>query len=373
MLVMTTQCFAPRRGGIEHLMHALAECLAQNGLPVQVLADASRDAQSVAFDRAQPFATRRFAGPKPWRRWRKAHTLARLLADPQCRGVIADSWKSLECLRLDKMTGKPPIICLAHGTEVPSSPVQNAKTRRITAAYAKATFVVANSHATAQRVAPWLADPAQLRVIHPGLVAPAAVSPARSQEVELALANRTPRLISVGRLEARKGVDTVLRILPRLIAQFPTLMYSIIGDGSQRAALAASVAANALTHHVHLISDASNATRNAYLAASDLFVLPGRSLGDDVEGFGIAFIEAAWFGLPAVAGIAGGAAEAVIDNKTGLTCRGDDDEAVYTAIVRLLNDAAWRQRLGVAAQARAQEFLWSHVLARYLPLFAPPR
>ena len=102
-------------------------------------------------------------------------------------------------------------------------------------------------------------------------------------------------------------------------------------------------------------------------------MLPGRSLGDDVEGFGIAFIEAAWFGLPAVAGIAGGAAEAVIDNKTGLTCRGDDDEAVYTAIVRLLSDAAWRQRLGVAAQTRAQEFLWSHVLARYLPLFAPPR
>ena len=70
--------------------------------------------------------------------------------------------------------------------------------------------------------------------------------------------------------------------------------------------------------------------------------------------------------MPAVAGRDGGAVEAVIDNQTGLVCDGNDPEAVYTAICRLIDDNELRRQLGQNASHRAQEFIWAEVIKKYM-------
>jgi phosphatidylinositol alpha-1,6-mannosyltransferase len=95
--------------------------------------------------------------------------------------------------------------------------------------------------------------------------------------------------------------------------------------------------------------------------------MPVRRVGNSVEGFGISYLEAAWFGVPALGGQDCGAADAVLDHETGLLCDGADQAGVTQALARLLDDEAWRRRLGEKARTRVcRELLWPAVLPRYL-------
>ena len=103
------------------------------------------------------------------------------------------------------------------------------------------------------------------------------------------------------------------------------------------------------------------------LTRADVCAMPSRRVGNSVEGFGISYGEAAWYGVPSLAGGDGGAADAVIDNKTGLICDGGSDDEVRAALTRLLGDEAWRRNLGAAAADLARAKLtWSAALPRYL-------
>jgi phosphatidylinositol alpha-1,6-mannosyltransferase len=87
--------------------------------------------------------------------------------------------------------------------------------------------------------------------------------------------------------------------------------------------------------------------------------MPTRRIGRSVEGYGIVYAEAAWYGLPSVAGSDGGSAEAVVDGETGCVVAGDDEAAVLHGIERLLSDDAARRRMGDAARSRVrQEGTW---------------
>jgi phosphatidylinositol alpha-1,6-mannosyltransferase len=89
--------------------------------------------------------------------------------------------------------------------------------------------------------------------------------------------------------------------------------------------------------------------------------------GLEQEGFGIVFLEAAACGVPQVAGDSGGAAEAVEDGVSGLVIHHpDEDRDVATALERLLDDAALRQRMGIAGRERAVRDFSYDVLSRRL-------
>src|SRR5207245_10580817 len=100
----------------------------------------------------------------------------------------------------------------------------------------------------------------------------------------------------------------------------------------------------------------------AYYAACDLFAMPCRSRfgGLEVEGFGIVFLEAAAAAKAVVAGRSGGAAEAMLDEVTGVLVEGREPKAVALAAARRRRDAPVRARMGTAGRARVEEeFTWS--------------
>jgi len=167
-------------------------------------------------------------------------------------------------------------------------------------------------------------------------------------------------LLTVGRLVERKGHDMVIRALPEVIKLVPNVRYVIVGDGPRLEKLQELVAKLKLNKYVGFASDVSNDNLPNYYDICDVFIMPAKHLPHgDVEGFGIVYLEAAMFAKPAIAGKAGGAPEAVLDNKTGLIVDPTDLDAITQAIIDLLSNPSLAQRLGMQALERATtEFDW---------------
>ena len=360
-VAVITQCFGPDLGGIEVLMTSLADALAASGQAVEVFADHIRRPGAAELARSYPI--RRFGGWRPIRRWAKRRALG-AEGDPGFRGVFADSWKSVAAAP----PGVGPIAVLAHGTEFPAAPSAH-KARRIAAALSRARTVIASSQFTASRVVPYLTGAStEVVVINPPPPPLPEPSTAALAEIRKLVAGRRPVVATLARLEPRKGVDAVIAALPRLKARHPDLVYLVGGAGDDLERLRHLAAARGVADDVVFLGPVTDPqTKAALLTHCDVYAMPSRNVGNSVEGFGIAYVEAAWFGRPSLAGVAGGASDVVRNGETGLLCDGRDPEAVAQALERLLDDDAARVRMGAAAAELARaRFSWAHALPRYL-------
>ena len=339
MIAVLTQCFPPDRGGIETTMGEMAMAFHQAGQKVVVLADHIRGGMA---EPDWPFPVRRFGGPRFWRRARKARALAALAPDV----IWADSWKSLETLP----PRGPRVVVMAHGNELLRQ--DGGRGGRMARAFARADVVVANSRFTAGLMAG----------LHGGVVV---VNPSIRPPQHAPRQPQPGHILSLGRLEARKGFDMVIRALPGL----PGARYTIAGSGPDEARLRALAAECGVASRVAFAGSVDEATKSVLLGQAEVFAMPVRREGLSVEGFGLVYLEAAWFGVPSLAGLAGGAADAVVQDETGLLVDGSDAAAVRAGLASLLADQPLRERMGAAAQLRARrDFTWEAVLPAYLRL-----
>lgn len=361
MILFTTQNFLPDIGGQQAYVTGLADALAARGHTVEVLADTTEPRAAKAVDSARRYRIVRFGGMKPLRRLRKGRMAARLIRGGGVRAVVADSWKSLEHL--------PPrgcgarVICLCHGSEL-LVPHEGARGERVRRALAKADVAAANSRYTGDLARVFAGPETETVVLLPGVEPPGGAP--RSLDRSAGNRDTHPRLLTIARLEPRKGIDTVLRALPTLTARFPGLTYEIAGAGDDGARLAALADELGVAQAVRFHGRVDEAAKARLLSEADLFVLPNRIEPESVEGFGLVFLEAAAFGVPSLAGAEGGAGDAVADGVTGRVVAGSDVAAVAAALGELLSDRAALRRMGEAAHARFwSEFAWDAAVARF--------
>lgn len=342
-------------------MTSLADELAASGCAIDVFADHIR--RPGAAELVRPYPIRRFGLIRPLRSWMKRRALTALAASDFV-GAFADSWKSVAAIspRLG------PIAVLAHGTEYPENPGSR-KAERISASLARARAVVANSQFTAARVAPFLKDRStEVIVVNPPISALPNPSPGALAAIRSIIGGRRPTIATLARLEPRKGVDMVIAALPRLRARHPDLIYLVAGAGTDLTRLRALAADRGVADAVVFLGPITDPQHKAaLLTLSDIYAMPSRNVGDSVEGFGIAYAEAGWYGRPSLAGAGGGAAEVVKDGETGYVCDGRDGDAVCRALSRLLDENEARERMGAAAAAFVRSRLsWDAALPRYL-------
>ncbi|NVK33805.1 MAG: glycosyltransferase family 4 protein [Rhodobacteraceae bacterium] len=352
MYVILTQCFPPQVGGIENLMRDFALAIHEAGHELTVLADGKMGRAAPAF----PFRVLRFGGWKPLRRWRKGLASRKVIFDPRVKMVIADSWKSLEYF--DGCDA--PVLCLAHGMEFPPKPSEKRKARMIEA-FSKADHVYANSKFTAEQAAPYV-DADKLTVMPLPLMPQP--EPPRSQLAVLRNAyGNKPMIASLCRLEPRKGIDRLIGAMRSLRGEATLL---IAGDGPDRARLEELANASPAHDDIHFLGKISDEEKAALMRFADVFAMPTRREGASVEGFGLVYLEAGWYGTPSLAGIEGGASDAVLDGTTGLLCDGSSQMEVTESLQRLLHDYIFREKLGKAACEHAKSQVWNEKLALYL-------
>jgi glycosyltransferase involved in cell wall biosynthesis len=164
-------------------------------------------------------------------------------------------------------------------------------------------------------------------------------------------ASGPPQLLFVGRLEPRKGIDTLLAIVPALLARYPDLVVDVVGEDmpwpgtttpvGRRFAAAHPAASRCRFHGV--VDDARLA---AFYRDCTVFVAPSR-----YESFGLIYLEAMRWAKPVIGCRAGGIPEVVRDGETGLLVPPDDAAALQAAVVRLLDDPRLRARVGANGRA----------------------
>ena len=131
-------------------------------------------------------------------------------------------------------------------------------------------------------------------------------------------------MVCVSRLVPRKGQDTLIRALPRILAEVPDAVLLIVGGGPYRADAGKLRAEPGSPDSVRFTGPVPWEELPAHYGAGDVFAMPCRTRrgGLDVEGLGIVYLEASATGLPVVAGDSGGAPDAVLDGETGCVVHG---------------------------------------------------
>lgn len=173
------------------------------------------------------------------------------------------------------------------------------------------------------------------------------------------LAPGQPLVLSVGRLQRRKGFDQVIRALPGLVARGHDLHYAIVGIGDDWDYLQGLADELGVRGRLHLLGHVEPSDLPRWYNACQLFAMPNRDINGDTEGFGLVYMEANACGKPAVAGRAGGTGSAVEDGLNGLRVDGEDVAAVEEGIARLLADPGFAARLGEAGRRRTVEHFTS--------------
>ena len=162
------------------------------------------------------------------------------------------------------------------------------------------------------------------------------------------------RLLSIGRLVAKKGHDTLLQALSTL-PKAVNFAVTIVGTGELKKTLQRHAARLGIADRVVFAGGLTQNQVVAALRSADLFVLPCRE-GDDGDRDGLpnVILEAASQGLAILSTSFAAVPEFIDDGREGVLVPPDDPSALANAMGRLISDPAWRARLGAAALDRSK-------------------
>ena len=152
-----------------------------------------------------------------------------------------------------------------------------------------------------------------------------------------------------------------------MTTDFPKIQYIISGEGPEKTYLQQLVKKYSLHSNVFFAGLVNEFQKKYLFECVDLMVMPTLDEREkrSIEGFGIAYLEAAFFGIPSIASDVGGTKEAVLHNKTGIIINNIDD--IYQSIHNLLINPNQRKKLGENARKRAvEDFNWNIVIKKYL-------
>ena len=359
MFLVVTRTFPPEVGGMQNLMWGLAKSLAKIDL-IKVFADYSENHED--FDNKVSFSVERVKGIKLFRKYRKPHLVNEYLnQNPKVKCIISDHWKSLELIKTDKKK-----ICLIHSKEINHKKGSRIN-KKVLEVLNNVDHVIANSNFTKNLAIELGVEEKRIHVINPG-VDPAVEIPKNDlKKAEEILKGKKNRLITVSRFDKRKNHEKVIMAIRNLKEIYPDIIYTCIGYGDEEENLKKLVIELQLENYVIFLKNIPNELKNALVAKSNIFIMPSIIYKNSVEGFGIAFVEAAQYGIPSIGGKDGGASDAIVHEKTGLICDGNDLDKIYTSIDALLKEKKYLE-YGAAAKINSQKFTWKNIINKYKPL-----
>lgn len=193
------------------------------------------------------------------------------------------------------------------------------------------------------------ADAVRTRVVYNGIAEERlhGLTPPDEMRAALGIAPEAQVVVCVAHLTPRKGQIHLLHALARLRAHWPDLHCLLVGVGNLRDALQRDAAELGIADRVQFLGYRRDAV--SILQCADVVALPSVAK----EGLGLALIEGALLGKPALGSAAPGIDEVIVDGETGLLVPPGDDAGLARALETLLGDAPLRQRMGEQGRARA--------------------
>ncbi len=378
-VLLVTNDFPPRRGGIQSYLHELVGQLMQSGgdYALRVYApkwkgceEFDEAARATGYDVVRHPTTLMLPGPGV------DHRMRQLISDHGIETVWFGAAAPLALLApRARGAGARRVIASTHGHEVGWSmlPVARNALRRIGDGTDAVTYV---SRYTRGRFASAFGPHAALEYVPPGVDTdrfapdPGARADMRAR---YGLGDR-PVVVCLSRLVPRKGQDMLIRAMPAIRRRVDGAALVIVGGGPYMDTLRRLAADTGVAEHVVFTGGVPGAELPAHHAMADVFAMPCRTRGAglDVEGLGIVFLEASSTGVPVVAGDSGGAPETVRHEETGLIVDGTDVDQIATATSEILADPDRAARMGAAGRRWAVDnWQWRRQAARLAGLLAP--
>lgn len=313
--------------------------------------------------------------------WRLFRTLRKIVRE---RGIDRiHCGRCLPCgfvaLMLNKLDGIP-FSCYVHGEDanavslgaadgVLSSRQLRWMTRQV---MNSVSTIIANSRNSARiAIEQWGLPAERVKLLHPGCDTNYFVPAARDTNVRNALGwGDRPVLLTVGRLQKRKGHDMMIRALSQVRDAIPDVLFAIVGSGEELEPLQRLVESEGQQNHVLFHGKLSDEQLRQAYQQTDLFVLANRQIGTDIEGFGMVLLESQACGRPVLAGDSGGTAETMSLGETGEVVNCDTPDQLALRLIQLLLDRDRLDQMGRAGRAWvAEHFDWTALSQQAAALF----
>ena len=368
-VLLVTNDFPPRRGGIQSYLVELVTRLAATGqhtltvyAPQWKGAD-DLDARTAGYQVVRHPGKLMLPVPSVDVRMR------RLIAERDIETVWFGAAAPLALLApRARRAGASRVLASTHGHEVGWSmlPAARSVLRRIGDECDVVTFV---SRYTRARFASAFGPDAALEHLPPGVDTDRfRPDPASRAELRARYClGQRPTVLCLSRLVPRKGQDMLIRALPSIRQRVNGAALVIAGGGPYLETLRRLAEHYRVSEDVVFAGGIAAADLPAYHAMADVFAMPCRTRGAglDVEGLGMVFLEASASGVAVIAGRSGGAPETVQHNKTGLVVDGRSVNEIADAVTEMLADPDRAAAMGAAGRDWVtSQWRWDALAAR---------
>jgi glycosyltransferase involved in cell wall biosynthesis len=265
------------------------------------------------------------------------------------------------------------VLIYTHGEEISQDNENLLARRRGLFLHHAHALIAVSLFCKGQIISKYSIDPNKIHVINNGVDLNAYHRGTQNRTVWPEAIRNRHIILSVSRLVERKGQETLLRAMPKILEVHPDAHCVIVGGGPLEERLRAIVDEVGVGANCSILGPTPQNVLTEYFRNCDVFALPCRTMPDgDTEGFGLVFLEAGACGKPVVAGVAGGTVEAVADAETGLLVDGYNTSEVANAVTSLLSDPQMAGRLANEAWRRAQDCNWGAVAQKFLDVCHMP-
>ncbi len=373
-VLFVTNDFGPRAGGIETFIIGLIERRAFASTIVYTSAQANSQEYDQIWEKKYGVKVIRDSSrillPTP----RVARRISALI---KAEGISVAAFGAAAPLGLlahsMKRSGIVRIVALTHGHEVWWAKVFpfNLLLRRIGTGVDSLTYLGEYTRQMISRPLTQSAKSAMIKIA-PGIDTDH-FSPRNSANLRQSLQLSQKKIIvCVARLVHRKGQDKLIDAMPSILESISNAHLLIVGQGPYQSKLVKRVKKLGLEESVTFVGRINYEKLPEYICVGDLFAMPSRSRfgGLEVEGLGIAYLEASACGLPVIAGSSGGAPDAVVDGKSGVVVNGTDITAIAKTVIKFLRDPEGSRQMGQFGRNWVVEKwrweIWSQAFERLL-------
>lgn len=368
-ILLVSEVFPPTHGGSGRWFWEIYSRFSAGSIACLVGAHPNVNANDSAFPHpiyrfalnSSEWGLRSFAGMRYYFKvWNKLRRLVKGegIAQIHCGRVLPEGLAAM----LINLTHRVPYTCYVHGEDVEVALTSRELKLLTRLVMNRAERIVANSQNSRRILTEkWQLPDHKVVVMTPGVDVDKFTPATGSQPLKKWAGKRV--VLTVGRLQRRKGQDMMIRALPTLEAHFPNLHYCIVGDGAEKNSLVSLAAELGVAHMVEFAGEIDDAEMVEHYRHCDLFALPNRRIGNDDEGFGMVLLEAQACGRPVLAGDAGGTRETLEQGATGVLVDCTVPERVAAALRQLLQDPGNLQTMGRAGRQRVEDYFGWNSLA----------
>lgn len=344
-IVLVTLDYPPETGGVARYLSDLVEAAAGE---MRVIVPETHAIEEKDVVVAKPM----FWSAKP--RWWPMVGLFRSLSREKEIAFVSHVFPVGTAALIGRLLGGPEYIVLFHGLDLKL--VNSWRKKFLLSLIVRfAKGIATNSQATAQLLEEKLGKkPKEVILLTPGIKPRELLSKKDARE-QLGIPAGKFVVLTVARFVPRKGIDATIQAIAEL-QKTRNVQYVVIGSGTDRGRLM-DMAKQARVDVTWASTDEQE--KWVWYAACDAFCMPAREQADDIEGFGIVYLEAALAEKPSIAGNTGGAREAVIHQETGIIVDANNLTEIAKALQSLLDQPELAQTLGKQAKERVlRDFAW---------------